>query len=114
MPGPPKRGKKSPDTNSPKSGSQSLFSPKVLDAVPDAMIAVDGEGKILHVNAQTEVMFGYPREELIGQPIEMLVPERIATVITDIAQITPNSLRFGEWEPDSTYTEGAAMVPSSR
>ncbi len=79
MPGTPKRGKKSPDASSPESGSQSLFSPKVLDAVPDAMIAVGDDGKILHVNAQTEVMFGYPREELIGQPIELLVPERYRT-----------------------------------
>ena len=79
MPGTPKRGKKSPDADSPESGSQGLFSPKVLDAVPDAMIAVDGRGKILHVNAQTEVMFGYSRDELIGQPIEVLVPERYRT-----------------------------------
>jgi PAS domain S-box-containing protein len=40
------------------------------------MIAVDGEGKILHVNAQTEAMFGYSRDALIGQRIELLVPER--------------------------------------
>ncbi len=40
------------------------------------MIAVDGEGKILHVNAQSEAMFGYARDALIGQRIELLVPER--------------------------------------
>ncbi len=76
MPESPQRGKKSTTGKSSKSGPQSLFSPNLLEAVPDAMIAVDGDGKILHVNAQTEAMFGYSRDKLIGQRIELLVPER--------------------------------------
>jgi PAS domain S-box-containing protein len=44
--------------------------------VPDALVIVDGEGRIVVVNSQTERLFGYRREELIGQPIELLVPER--------------------------------------
>src|ERR1700758_2663033 len=76
MPGLPMRGQKSTSGKSSKSGPQSLFSSNLLEAVPDAMIAVDGDGKILHVNAQTEAMFGYSRDALVGQRIKLLVPER--------------------------------------
>ena len=48
----------------------------LLDAAPDAMVIVGASGAIQFVNRQTEAVFGFAREELIGQPIEMLVPER--------------------------------------
>lgn len=48
----------------------------LIDAAPDAMVIVDAEGRITVVNAQTEEMFGYPRGELIGKRVEMLMPER--------------------------------------
>ena len=48
----------------------------LLEAAPDAIIAVRPEGHIAVVNAQTVRMFGYERDELLGQPIELLVPER--------------------------------------
>ncbi len=53
-----------------------LLSPSLLEAIPDAIVAVNQEGIILQANSQTESMFGYTREELIGQRIEILVPER--------------------------------------
>jgi PAS domain S-box-containing protein len=47
----------------------------LLEAAPDAIVGVDSSGRIALVNAQTERLFGYPRAELLGNPIEMLVPE---------------------------------------
>lgn len=47
-----------------------------LDVSPDALIVVDAQGRIVLVNRQGETLFGYTRDELIGQPLEMLLPER--------------------------------------
>jgi two-component system, cell cycle sensor histidine kinase and response regulator CckA len=47
----------------------------LLDAAPDAMVGVDPAGTIVVVNAQAEQLFGYERERLLGQPVELLVPE---------------------------------------
>ena len=48
---------------------------QLLDAAPDAILEVDGEGRIVLMNQAAERSFGYGREELLGQPIEVLVPE---------------------------------------
>lgn len=48
----------------------------VVEAAPSAMIVVNRQGKIILVNSRTQELFGYQREELLGSPIEMLVPER--------------------------------------
>ena len=53
-----------------------LLSHNLLEAIPDAIVAVDGAGTILQVNSQTEELFGYERGLLVGQKIEVLVPVR--------------------------------------
>ena len=56
--------------------AETLLSPSILEAIPDAIVAVNRQGVIVQINSQTEALFGYTRDELIGQKIEILVPER--------------------------------------
>ena len=62
--------------SNPKIIAETLLSLPILESIPDAVAAVNQQGVIVQVNSQTEALFGYTREELIGQKIEMLVPER--------------------------------------
>ncbi len=48
----------------------------LLEAAPDAMVIVNSRGRIVFGNTQTEVIFGYARQELLDAPVEILIPER--------------------------------------
>jgi protein-histidine pros-kinase len=50
---------------------------RLVESAPDAMVIVNGSGTIVIVNSQTERLFGYARQELLGSSVEMLVPERL-------------------------------------
>ncbi len=52
----------------------------ILESAPDGMVIVDNRGKIALVNGQAERLFGYSRHELIGAPVELLVPDRLRDV----------------------------------
>ena len=56
----------------PRSSSLEAF----LEVAPDAIVVADARGEIVAVNRLTEQMFGYARDELLGKPLETLVPER--------------------------------------
>jgi protein-histidine pros-kinase len=56
---------------------QELRVKEILDSAPDAIVIVDPDGRIVLVNAQTERIFGYSRAKLLGQKVEMLLPERL-------------------------------------
>ena len=49
---------------------------RLFETAPDAVVVVDGNGVIRKVNQQSEILFGYMREEMIGQRVEYLIPER--------------------------------------
>ena len=55
--------------------AEALLSASLAETFPEAVVAVDREGTILQINRLTEELFGYRRDELVGQKIEVLVPE---------------------------------------
>jgi len=56
-------------------GPHTLFE-KLFEASPDAIVVTDEKGQITSINSKVERLFGYGRQELIGQSVEILVPER--------------------------------------
>jgi len=78
----------------------------LLESAPDGIVVVGPDAKITIVNSQTEKMFGYTREELIGQPVEILVPMR--------SRDEHVKYRNGYMEDSRTRPMGAGRVLSGR
>ena len=76
---------------------QRLFE-KLFEQAPDSVLVVDATGHIMQTNAQLEQSFGYQRAELIGQPLETLIPERFRTLHHDHRHaygMSPHRRRMG-------------------
>lgn len=52
---------------------------QIIDALPDGLLVIDDTGAIQLVNQQVELLFGYPRSMLLGQPVHMLLPDDLRT-----------------------------------
>ncbi|PPK76492.1 PAS domain S-box-containing protein [Methylobacter tundripaludum] len=71
---------------------------QAVESAPNAIVMVNKSGTIVMVNAQTETFFGYSRAELIGQPVEILVPKRFRNTHVGVRQAylaTPVSRPMG-------------------
>jgi PAS domain S-box-containing protein len=75
---------------------------ELLEAAPDAIIEVDREGRIVLLNLVTEKLFGYTREELLGQPVEVLVPEAV--------RVGHVRRREGYWDHPATRPMGSGLA----
>lgn len=64
-------------TQGPDASESEVFFRHLVETAPDAIVIVDDSGNIAIVNVQAELMFGYARDELIGRPIEMLLPSSV-------------------------------------
>lgn len=64
------------DKNNPSSVVEDEWYRQIVEAAPDAAVVIDSNGLIVLINQQTEKLFGYERNELLNQPIEVLIPER--------------------------------------
>jgi PAS domain S-box-containing protein len=71
----------------------------LLESAPGAIVVIDQIGHIQMVNARTEEMFGYPRGELVGQPVEILLPEHVRPIHSEHRNTyfeTPEQRPMGE------------------
>ena len=70
-----------------KTQAQKERAEALLESAPDAVVIVDHEGRIVLVNDRVKAVFGYERTELLGQPVEQLIPQRLRQV--HVAQRMP-------------------------
>jgi len=79
---------------------------ELLEAAPDAIIEVDRDGRIMLLNLVTEKMFGYRREDLVGKPVELLVPDTVRA-----AHVRH---REGYWNHPATRPMGSGLALACR
>ena len=91
------------------------FFRSVLELAPDGLMVVDADGIIQLANAQCEKLFGYTRDELVGQQVEILVPDEIRPQHPALRErrFTASPDR-APWAPDASCMVRARMAPSFR
>lgn len=82
----PERKAKSFTESTAKHLNEDIFR-RIVEASPNAIVLIERGGKIILVNAQTEMLFGYSREELIGRHVELLIPERFRIKHSDYREV---------------------------
>ena len=80
----------------------------VVDAAPDGMVVVDDTGMIEFTNPMAAELFGYAVDELLGEPVEILLPESLRPGTSPAGRATPPTLALGQWDRGSTCTAVAA------
>ena len=86
----------------------------VVEAAPNAIVMINLESKIMLVNSQVEAVFGYTRQELIGSPIEILVPERFRERLPGYLQgyiAGPEGGAMGAWREFFGQRKDGSEVP---
>jgi transcriptional regulator with PAS, ATPase and Fis domain len=96
----------------PKMVAEALLSSSILEAIPDAVAAVNQQGIIIQVNSQTESLFGYTREELIGQKVESWCRSGSGRSMIRIASTSTSNPRFAAWGPGSISPADAGIDPN--
>ena len=94
----------------------------LLEAAPDAMVGTDQAGVIRFVNRQTELLFDYDRTDLVGQPMDILVPEsvrkghpahRVRTPASSSVTSGSSNTTGPPPRPNSSSSRRAASLPIS-
>jgi two-component system CheB/CheR fusion protein len=86
----------------------------IVEHAPEAILSIDGSGKIALANAQAERMFGYPAAELLGQDLEILVPDAVRAShgrLRDAYFASPSSRVMGNGRPLFGRRKDGSMVP---
>jgi PAS domain-containing protein len=86
---------------------------RLLETQAEAIVIVDDGGEIVIVNEQAERMFGYRREELLGQRVELLIPQRLRAGHIGARERYNARPTLARWEPALTWWRGGVTGLSS-
>jgi PAS domain S-box-containing protein len=74
----------------------------IINSVPTALVMINAEGTIVLVNTQSEKLFGYLSEQLLGEPLELLVPHRFRAAHPSLRNEFFGNPSARPWKQDAT------------